>query len=75
MTETATLWPNCSPARFSPMGYHQGDDVYQGLVLLLLTWWRFQRRDVRVAGEGGRSLPWKGRESRSASCISWRFTP
>jgi len=27
------------------------------LVLILLAWWRFQRREIRVSGEGGWKRP------------------
>ncbi len=59
-----------SVARFLPYDYFQGSDALQGLdwapflgllalsaALALLAWWRFQRRDIRVAGEGGWRLP------------------
>ncbi len=55
-------------AEFLPLKYYQGGDALNGLNLTwfggligasiffaLLAWWRFQRRDIRVAGEG--SLP------------------
>ena len=57
-------------ARFLPYDYYQGGEALGGLdwipflvllaagtVLLLLAWWRFDRRDIRVAGEGGWRLP------------------
>ncbi len=56
-------------ADFLPFKYTQGGDALSGLnmtwllgllgaslVFALLAWWRFERRDIRVAGEG--SLPW-----------------
>ena len=59
-----------SVARFLPYDYFQGGDALSGLnftwflgllaastVLALLAWWRFQRRDIRVGGEGGWRLP------------------
>ena len=59
-----------SIARFLPYDYFQGGEALNGLewtsflgllvasaVLALLAWWRFQRRDIRVAGEGGWRLP------------------
>jgi ABC-2 type transport system permease protein len=55
-----------SIAAFLPYAYFQGSDALSGLnlgwlagllaaslVLSLLAWWRFSRRDIRVAGEGG----------------------
>ena len=57
-------------ARFLPYHYFQGGDALNGLdwvpflgllaasgVLSVLAWWRFERRDIRVAGEGGWRLP------------------
>jgi ABC-2 type transport system permease protein len=57
-------------ARFLPYDYFQGGDALQGIdwasflgllgvtaVLAGLAWWRFARRDIRVAGEGGWRLP------------------
>jgi len=61
-------------ARFLPYEYYQGGEALNGLdgtslagllgasaLLALLTWWRFARRDVRLAGEGGWRLPWPRR--------------
>ena len=57
-------------ARFLPYHYFQGSDAMSGLnmtwflgllavsaLLALLAWWRFERRDIRVGGEGGWRLP------------------
>ena len=57
-------------ARFLPYHYFQGSDAMSGLnvawllgllavsvLLALLAWRRFERRDIRVAGEGGWRLP------------------
>ena len=57
-------------ARLSPLNYYQAQDAFQGLnltwfagllvaavVFAALAWWRFQRRDIRVGGEGGWRLP------------------
>ncbi|HNS51573.1 MAG TPA: ABC transporter permease subunit [Anaerolineae bacterium] len=57
-------------ARFLPYDYFQGGDALNGLqwapflgllgasaVLALLAWRRFERRDIRVGGEGGWRLP------------------
>ncbi|MBS1249999.1 MAG: hypothetical protein MAG431_01588 [Chloroflexi bacterium] len=53
-------------AKFSPLNYNQTQEAFHELnlswlaglfaisvVFILLTWWRFERRDLRVAGEGG----------------------
>jgi ABC-2 type transport system permease protein len=55
---------------FTPLYYYQGGEAVSGLnwgwllsllgvalVLVLLAWWRFWRRDIRVGGEGGWRLP------------------
>jgi ABC-2 type transport system permease protein len=57
-------------SRLLPYDYYQGGDAIQGLdlvpflgllaastALAVLAWWRFERRDIRVAGEGGWRLP------------------
>jgi ABC-2 type transport system permease protein len=57
-------------ADFSPMTYYQGGDAFNGLnwewnggliaisvLFILLAWWAFVRRDLRVGGEGGWKLP------------------
>ena len=62
---------------FTPLYYYQGGDAVDGLnwgwlagllgvtlVFTLLAWWRFQRRDIRVGGEGGWNLPSLARRSR-----------
>jgi ABC-2 type transport system permease protein len=59
-----------SIARLLPYEYFQGGEAIGGLdltsflgllaasaVLALLAWWRFERRDIRVGGEGGWRLP------------------
>jgi len=59
-----------SVARLSPLNYYQAADAFQGLngtwlagllaavvVFAVLAWWRFERRDIRVGGEGGWRLP------------------
>jgi ABC-2 type transport system permease protein len=56
-------------AEFLPLKYYQGGSAFDsfestwfaGLLIAailfsLLTWWRFKRRDIRVAGEGGLPL-------------------
>ena len=71
LSSMATLNENLATvARFLPYHYFQGSDAMNGLnfawflglvaastVLALLAWWRFQRRDIRVGGEGGWRLP------------------
>ena len=55
---------------YTPLYYYQGGNAIDGLdwvwlggvagvslVFVLLSWWRFQRRDIRVGGEGGWNLP------------------
>jgi ABC-2 type transport system permease protein len=55
---------------YTPLYYYQGGRAIAGinwtwlggllgaaLLILLLAWWRFQRRDIRVGGEGGWRLP------------------
>jgi ABC-2 type transport system permease protein len=61
-------------ARFSPLNYYQSGDAVLGLnwewllgligaslLLVLFGWWLFERRDIRVGGEGSWRLPmqWK----------------
>lgn len=56
--------------RYTPLYYYQGGYAVTGinwawlggllgasLILALLAWWRFQRRDIRVGGEQGWQLP------------------
>ena len=57
-------------AKLSPLNYYQTQEAFQGLngtwlagllaamvLFAALAWWRFQRRDIRVGGEGGWRLP------------------
>lgn len=57
-------------AQFLPYHHYQGGEALNGLDwgsllgllavaggLAVLAWWRFERRDIRVAGEGGWRLP------------------
>jgi ABC-2 type transport system permease protein len=60
-----------SIVKFTPLHYYQGGEAVVkelngewlagllgvSLVFTLLAWWRFQRRDIRVGGEGGWNLP------------------
>jgi len=56
-------------ARMTPLYYYQGGQAIDGLnagwlvgllvaaaTLAAIAWWRFQRRDIRVGGEGGWGL-------------------
>ena len=66
-------------ARFSPLNYYQSGEAILGLngewlagllamalALTLAAWWRFERRDIRVAGEGSWGLPLPRRRSAKA---------
>jgi len=57
-------------ARFSPLTYYQSTNAMQELkfdwlagllgvaiLFILLSWWLFQRREIRVGGEGGWRIP------------------
>ena len=57
-------------AKLSPLNYYQTQEAFQGLngtwlagllaamvLFAALAWWCFQRRDIRVGGEGGWRLP------------------
>jgi ABC-2 type transport system permease protein len=59
-------------AQFSPLYYYQGGDALTGLngqwltgllaaagLLTALAWWCFERRDIRVVGEGGWRWPFR----------------
>jgi ABC-2 type transport system permease protein len=74
VTSLANIVPELeTAANLSPLTYYQGGDAMLGLdlnwlvglfviaaLLTLLAWWRFERRDIRVAGEGAwRSLRWR----------------
>jgi ABC-2 type transport system permease protein len=66
LTTLARIDTDLEPvARLSPTYYYQGGDAIEGLnggwlvglltaagVFMALAWWRFERRDIRVAGEG-----------------------
>jgi ABC-2 type transport system permease protein len=67
LTSLARINADLEPmAKLSPLYYYQGGEAmdsfsviwFVGLLALailfaLLAWWRFQRRDIRVGGEGG----------------------
>jgi ABC-2 type transport system permease protein len=67
-------------ARFSPLAYYQGGEALDGLnvrwlagllaaagLFTCLAWWRFERRDVRVVGEGVWRWPrWRNASSSPA---------
>jgi ABC-2 type transport system permease protein len=71
LTSMASLNESLSTvAQFLPYDYFQGGDALRGVdwasflgllgvtaILAGLAWWRFERRDIRVAGEGGWRLP------------------
>lgn len=64
-------------ARLSPLNYYQSGEAMRGLngawfggllaaaaLLAALAWWRFERRDIRVSGEGSWRLPGRPRRPR-----------
>jgi ABC-2 type transport system permease protein len=64
---------------YTPLAFYEGGEAIAslngmwfaglmgvGLLLALLAWWRFHRRDIRVGGEGGWQLPWKALRQRKA---------
>lgn len=66
-------------AKASPLAYYQSGSAIDGLnlewfagllaaglVCVLFALWRFQRRDIRVGGEGGWSLSWLRRRQKPA---------
>jgi ABC-2 type transport system permease protein len=65
-------------ADVSPLTYYQGGRALEGfngtwfaaltgaaLVFALLAWWRMERKDIRVAGEGGWKWPWVSRPAEA----------
>lgn len=75
VTSLARVNPDLEPlTRLSPLTYYQGGDALLGLdagrlvgllavsiSFLVVAWWLFERRDIRVAGEGGWRWPWRPR--------------
>ena len=67
ITGMASIEPDLETANhFSPFRYYQGGNALNEMnwgwlallfglsaLMTLLAWWRFERRDIRVAGEGG----------------------
>jgi len=80
VTAFARLSPNLSVlAKWSPLTYYQGGSAIEGfnvgnfgglllmaIVSVLLSVWLFQRRDIRIAGEGGWRLSFFARRLRKA---------
>jgi ABC-2 type transport system permease protein len=59
-------------AKYSPLNYYQSGEAIRdlngewlggllavALLFTLLAWWRFERRDIRVVGEGSWRWPWQ----------------
>jgi ABC-2 type transport system permease protein len=75
LTMLARIDPDLGPfARLSPLQYYQGGEAIRGLngtwfggllavagLLAVLSWYGFERRDIRVGGEGVWRWPWRGR--------------
>jgi len=73
ITGLAKLNEDLEPvAKLSPLNYYQAQEAFEGLngvwlagllaaavLFAVLAWWCFQRRDIRVGGEGGWRLPWR----------------
>ena len=71
ITSLANVITELEPiAQLSPLTYYQGGEALDGLnltwviglvlpalVFAVLAWWRFERRDIRVGGEGGWERP------------------
>jgi len=71
--------------KYTPLHYYQGGYAVSGLkwgwlagllavsvVFVLLAWWRIQRRDIRVGGEGGWRLPSLPFRRRAVTGVSRR---
>ncbi len=80
ITAFALISPNLNGlAQWSPLTYYQGGSAMEGfntgdfvglllisIVFVTIGLWLFQRRDIRIAGEGGWHLPFLSRKSRAA---------
>ncbi len=80
ITTLARISPNLNGlAQWSPLTYYQGGSALEGfnleyfaglllmsIVYVVIATWLFQRRDIRIAGEGGWQLPISIRKSRVA---------
>ena len=80
ITTFARFSPNLNGlAQWSPLTYYQGGSALEGfntgdfigllfmaIVFVAIGLWLFQRRDIRVAGEGGWRLPFTVRKARTA---------
>lgn len=87
LTAFASLDPDLEAvANFSPLEYYQGGNAIIGIewtwiggllgfaiLFLCVAWWLFERRDIRVAGEGGWKLP--ALLSRQRTSQSYPDTP
>jgi ABC-2 type transport system permease protein len=94
VTSLANAIPELEPiAQVSPLTYYQGGEALDGLNLTwviglllpavlftILAWWRFERREIRVGGEGAwrrpsiaRILPWR-RASNQSVTVSQKVT-
>jgi ABC-2 type transport system permease protein len=79
ITSLAQIDPDLKAfADVSPLTYYQGGRALEGfngtwfaalmiasLFFALLAWWRFERKDIRVAGEGGWRWPWVSRPAEA----------
>ncbi len=52
-------WKDSTPGDFAGL-------LLMSIVFVMLGMWLFQRRDIRIAGEGGWQLPFRSRQSRAA---------
>jgi len=80
ITTFARISPNLNGlAQWSPLTYYQGGSALEGfnigdfigllfmaIVFVMIGAWLFQRRDIRIAGEGGWHLPFLSRPARAA---------